>query len=71
MLATMANKSGKVGRPSKGPWEILHIKLPKELARALKSQLESSRRSKSAEVILALEKHLKESGQWPPQEEKP
>jgi hypothetical protein len=44
----------------------LHVYVPPPLRRAIEEAAERNRRSLTAELEIALEKHLKELGLWPP-----
>jgi hypothetical protein len=65
-MVVMAEKpKGKRGRPA-GRREAVPIQLriPPELFEALKQLIGGTRRSKNAEMMLALEKHLADHGLW-------
>jgi hypothetical protein len=44
----------------------LHVYVPPPLRHAIEEAAERNRRSLTAELEIALEKHLKELGLWPP-----
>lgn len=58
----------KPGRPKSGPSvkAVLHIEVPPELKDAVERLAERNQRKITGEVIVALQKHLQDSGVWPP-----
>ena len=59
-------KGASGGKPSPRSGKPLHIWIDEDLRAAVDRLLEQTRRSLTAEVSIALEKHLKEHGLWPP-----
>ena len=65
MSEPVKKKRGRKGKPNRNGRSI-QVWLPHSLYDALDAQLAESRRSITAEVTIALENHLKQSGLWPP-----
>lgn len=69
MLTTMPRNtkpSGR-GRPKGAkPTESIQARVDPALYEALEKLSKRTRRTKNAELILALEEHLRQAGLWPP-----
>lgn len=65
-MLVMAKK--KPGRPpGRRPTIALQARIPEEMHQALGRLAEHTRRTRNTELVIALEKHLKAEGFWPPE----
>jgi hypothetical protein len=60
------NEMPATAKPPKRVRLSLHVYLPPPLRQAIERAAQANRRPLTAEVEIALEKHLKELGYWPP-----
>lgn len=67
MLSAMSKKRGPKGSGRQGIPTTVY--LPADLRQALDQCAQGNRRTLTAEVMLAVEAHLKAAGLWPPGEE--
>lgn len=67
-MASVAARKKKIGRPRQGdePKETISVRLAPKLIERLDALVGETRRSRSVESEIAIEKHLKELGYWPP-----
>ena len=63
-MLVMADRKEKKKRPRRS----VNYRLPEDLLNSLDQLTDESRRTATAEIEIALEKHLKEHGLWPPAE---
>lgn len=71
MTLTMSERKRKPGRPRTSPPDLIVIqaKVTPALHAALERAASRLRRTKNAEMVIALENHLKALGLWSPPEE--
>lgn len=70
MIACMPKPNKKRGRPQgRQETEVVQARVSPQLYAALDQLSAQTRRTKNAELVLALEAHLKAAGLWPPKEE--
>lgn len=63
----VAKKKKKTGRPPRGvPTSPIQLRLPDDLLRMLATCTDTTRRSRTQEIVVAIENHLKTMGLWPP-----
>lgn len=67
LTLTMSERKRKPGRPKSAPPDLIVIqaRVSPDLHAALEAAAASGRRTKNAELVLALEEHLKALGLWP------
>lgn len=67
MLVMAPERKKKPGRPKgRVPSVSIQARVSPELHRALEQLAAKTRRTRNAELVLALEAHLAASGLWPP-----
>jgi hypothetical protein len=70
MITAMSEKKSKRSRPkSRPPTIVVQARVSPEIHAALERLAGQNRRTKNAEMLLALEKHLREAGCWPGQDD--
>ena len=66
-MATMTKKrKSKIGRPPGPPNSPVTVRYLDSLIEALDELVRRNRRTRTIELTIALENHLKEAGLWPP-----